>query len=145
MILARGHKTSTFYMTIHSKDTISVGIMGADSKLWHLRLGHMSEKWMKVHMSKGKLLELKSVKFDLREGCILGKQKKVSFMKVGRAPKLRKLELVHTDLWGPAPMATLEGSRYYITSIDDSSRKVWVYFLKLKSNVFKVFKSGRSW
>jgi hypothetical protein len=49
------------------------------------------------------------------------------------------LELVHTDLWGPAPVAFLGGLRYYITFIDDSSRKVWVYFLKLKSDVFEVF------
>jgi hypothetical protein len=58
----------------------------------------MSEKGMKVLLSKGKLPELKSVESDLCEGCILGKQKKVSFAKVGRAPKPEKLELVHTDL-----------------------------------------------
>jgi hypothetical protein len=63
----------------------------------------------------------------------------VSFAKVDRASKLGMLELVHTDLWGPAPVAFLGGLRYYITFIDDSSRKVWVYFLKLKSDVFEVF------
>ena len=70
----------------------------------------MSEKGMKVLLSKEKLLELKSVKFDLCEGCILGKQKKVSFTKVDRAPKLRKLELVHTNLWGPTPIESLGDS-----------------------------------
>jgi hypothetical protein len=90
----------------------------------HLRLGHMSQKWMKVLMSRGKLPKLKSVEPDLCEGCILGKQKKVSFVKADKAPKLGYLELVHTDLWGPAPMASLEGSQYYITFIDDSSWKV---------------------
>ncbi|RVW86258.1 hypothetical protein CK203_043209 [Vitis vinifera] len=34
-----------------------------------------------------------------------------------------KLELVHTDLWGPSLVASLGGSRYFITFIDDSSRK----------------------
>ncbi|RVW22775.1 Retrovirus-related Pol polyprotein from transposon TNT 1-94 [Vitis vinifera] len=51
------------------------------------------------------------------------KQKKVSFLKTGRTSKAEKLELVHTDLWGPSPVASLGGSRYYITFIDDSSRK----------------------
>ena len=143
MILATGHKTNTLYMTTNSKDTDAVVYTTADSKLWHLRLGHMSEKGMKVLLSKGKLPELKSVKSDLCEGCILGKQKKVSFVKVGRTPKPGKLELVHTDLWDHAPMASLGGSRYYITFIDDSSRKVWVYFLKLKSDVFEVFKKWK--
>jgi hypothetical protein len=58
----------------------------------------MSKKGMKVLMSKGKLSELKLVEFDLCEGCIQGKQKKLSFVKVEKAPKLGKLELVYTDL-----------------------------------------------
>ena len=37
-------------------------------------------------------------------------------------------------------MASLGGSRYYITFIDDCSRKVWIYFLKNKSNMFDTFK-----
>jgi hypothetical protein len=55
MILACGHKTSILYMTTHSRDTIAVESTGADLKLWHLRLEHMSKKGKKVLMSKGKL------------------------------------------------------------------------------------------
>ena len=67
----------------------------------------------------------------------------MSFLKTGRTPKVEKLELVHTDLWGPSPVASLGDSRYYITFIDDSSRKVWVYFLKNKSDVFETFKKWK--
>ena len=69
----------------------------------------------------------------------MGKQKKVSFLTNGRKLKATKLELVHTNLWGPSPIASLEGFRYYITFIDDSSRKIWIYFLKNKSYVFNTF------
>jgi hypothetical protein len=100
----------------------------------------MSQKGMKILQSKGKLPELKNVDLDICESCVLGKQKKLSFLKVGRTLRPRKLELVHTDLWGPSPVASLGGSRYYVTFIDDFSRKVWVYFLKNKSNVFETFK-----
>ena len=48
----------------------------------------------------------------------------VSFLKTGRTLKAEKLKLVHIDLWGPSPVAYLGGSSYYITFIDDSSRKV---------------------
>ena len=78
---------------------------------------------MKMLLSKGKLPELKSIDFNMCESCILGKQKNVSFLKTSRTPKAEKLELVHTDLWGPSLVASLGGSRYYITFIDDSSRK----------------------
>ncbi|RVW24254.1 Retrovirus-related Pol polyprotein from transposon TNT 1-94 [Vitis vinifera] len=107
-------------------------------------LGHMSEKGMKMLLSKGKLPELKSIDFDMCESCILGKRKKVSFLKTGRTPKAKKLELVHTDLWGPSSVASLGGSRYYITFIDGSSRNVWVYFLKNKSDVFETFKKWKA-
>ena len=68
----------------------------------------------------------------------------MSFLKTGRTPKAEKLKLVHTDLWGPSPVASLGGSRYYITFIDDLSRKVWVYFLKNKSDVFETFKKWKA-
>ena len=142
--MAHGKKTGTLYMTSSPRDTIAVTDVSTDTSLWHRRLGHMSEKGMKMLLSKRKLPELKSIDFDMCESCILGKQKKVSFLKTSRTPKGEKLELVHTDLWGLSLVASLGGSRYYITFIDDSSRKVWVYFLKNKSNVFETFKDRKS-
>ena len=123
-VLARGKKTGTLYMTLSPRDTIAIAEARSDISLWYSRLGHMSEKWMKILLSRGKLPELKSIDFDMCESCILGKRKKVSFLKTGRTPTTEKLELVHTDLWGPSPIASFGGSRYYITFIDDSSRKV---------------------
>ena len=94
-------------------------------------------------LSKEKLLELKSVDFDMCQSCILGKQKNVSFLKTDRTPKAEKLELVHTDLWGPSLVASFGGSRYYITFIEES-RKVWICFLKNKSDVFETFKKWKA-
>ena len=122
--MARGKKTGTLYMTSSPRDIIAVADASTDTSLWHCRLGHMSEKGIKMLLSKGKLPKLKSIDFDTCESYILGKQKNVSFLKNGRTPKAEKLELVHTDLWGPSPVASLGGSMYYITFIDDSSRKV---------------------
>ena len=127
-VLACGKKTGTLYMTSSPRDTIAVADASTDTSLWHRGLGHMSEKGMKMLLSKGKLLELKSIDFDMCESCILGKQKNVNFLKTGRTPKAEKLELVYTNLWRPSLVASLRGSRYYITFIDDSNKKVWVYF-----------------
>ena len=123
-VLAHGKKTGTLYITSSPRDTIAVADASTDTSLWHRRLGHMGEKGMKMLLSKGKLPELKFIDFDMCENCILGKQKNVSFLKTGRTPNAEKFELVHTNLWGPSPVASLGGSRYYITFIDDSSRKV---------------------
>ena len=78
--MARGKKTGTLYMSSSLRDTIAVAEASTNTSLWHRRLGHMSEKWMKMLLSKGKLPELKSVDFDMCESCILGKQKKCELL-----------------------------------------------------------------
>ena len=69
-------KTGTLYMTSSPKDTIAVAEASTDTSVWHCRLSYMSEKGMKILLSKRKLPELKSIDFDMCESCILGKQKK---------------------------------------------------------------------
>ena len=99
---------------------------------------------MKLLASKGKLPDLKSVDVGFYEDCIYGKHKRVSFSKSARTSKAEKLQLVHSDVWGPVPVRYLGGSRYYVTFIDDSTRKVWVYFLKNKSEMFATFKKWKA-
>jgi len=93
-------------------------------------LGHMSKKGMKLLHSKKVLPGLKCVNMDFYESCVYGKQKRVSFVKSGKEMKNEKLELVHTNVWGPAQVSSLVVSHYYVTFIDDATIKVWVYFLR---------------
>src|ERR1043165_3980097 len=145
MVVARGKKRGSLYMVEASADAVNViSSDQSQTKLWHQRLGHMSEKGMKMLVARGKLPELKKVESGFCEPCILGKKKKVTFVKTGRAPKAQKLELIHSDVYGPTSVASLGGSRYFVTFIDDSTRKVWVYFLKHKSEVFDTFKKWKS-
>ena len=48
------------------------------------------------------------------------------------------LEIVHLDLCS-IEIPTPGGSRYFITFINDFSRKMWVYFLKQKSEACDAF------
>ena len=74
------------------------------------------------------------------EHCVFGKQKRLSFSTAVHRTK-STLDYIHSDLWGPSREPSKgNGSRYMLTFIDDFSRKVWVYFLKEKNQVFKVFK-----
>ena len=57
---------------------------------------------MKVLHSKKVLPCLKCVNMYFYESCVYGKQKRVSFVKTVKENKKEKLELVHTDVWGPA-------------------------------------------
>lgn len=49
------------------------------------------------------------------------------------------LELVHTDVWGPAPITSPSGFKYYVHFVDDFSRFTWIYPLKQKYDTAQVF------
>ncbi|GKA91667.1 retrovirus-related pol polyprotein from transposon TNT 1-94 [Tanacetum coccineum] len=99
-------------------------LLKGNAALWHQRLGHMSEKGMKILASKGRIPDLQKAVVGFCEPCVLGKQKKVNFVKSGNTRKLQRLKLVHTDVYGLTSVALIDGSRYYVTFIDDCSRKV---------------------
>ena len=42
------------------------------------------------------------------------------------------LELIHSNLCEPMSSVSLRGYKYYVTFIDDHSKKTWIYFLKRK-------------
>ena len=52
-----------------------------DTKLWHMRLGHISEKGLNVLHKRGVLKGVKHCKLDLCKFCIMGKQNRVNFKK----------------------------------------------------------------
>jgi transposase InsO family protein len=74
----------------------------------------------------------------------LWKKKRVRFLRVGKEKKNERLELVHTDVWGPAQVSSLGGFHYYVTFIDDATRKTWVYCIRQKSDVFDTFKKWKA-
>ena len=83
-------------------------------------------------------------KLGFCEECVLGKQTKISFG-IGEHKAKAVLEYVHTDVWGPSPCQSLGGARYFVSFIDDFSRKVCVYFLQSKSETLANFESGNLW
>lgn len=51
--------------------------------------------------------------------------------------RLEKLEIVHTDLSGPARTRGFYGERYFMIFVDDFTRMMWIEFLNEKSKAFK--------
>ena len=71
--------------------------------------------------------------------CLEGKQHRVSFHKNVASRKENVLELIHSCC-GPFKVRTHGGALYFVTFIDDYSRKVWAFLLKTKDQVLEVFK-----
>jgi transposase InsO family protein len=80
---------------------------------------------------------------DVCRGCVLGNFTKASFPS-SDTRSARILDLVHTDMCGPMTRNSLSGYDYYLTFIDDYSRKTSIYFPKAKSEVFKWFQEFRA-
>jgi hypothetical protein len=57
------------------------------------------------------------------EGCVIGKHPMSSFPKVAEYQANKPLELVHTNIYGPIKPSSIGENRYFITFIDDFSRK----------------------
>ena len=84
-------------------------------------------------------LPMVSCKDGVCSSCVLEKHNRDSFDKRASWHTLVPLELVHSDLCGPLPSASFSSFKYFLTFIDDYSRHIWLYFLKLKSGVFNMF------
>lgn len=108
---------------------------------WHRRLGHINFNSL-TKMRDGAVLGMEFDDDDrqikLCETCARGKQVRQRF-----GPSESKssdvLELIHSDLMGPMEVMSIGRAKYILTFVDDFSRKVFVYFLKSKSETIDKF------
>jgi len=110
--------------------------------LWHCRYGYLSIKGLKIiaqkEMVRGllKLQESSQVCTD----CMVGKQHREVIPKESSWRASQRLELIHFDICGPINLESNSNKKYFITFIDDYSRKSWVYFMSEKFVALDIFK-----
>ncbi|GJY03825.1 retrovirus-related pol polyprotein from transposon TNT 1-94 [Tanacetum coccineum] len=98
-VIGRGFRKSGLYVMKLGKklkDKICLTMIDENSTLWHKRLGHANMHLIQSLASK----EL-----------------------VRNLPKLKCLELLHMDLFGPSAVRSYEGNLYTFVIVDDNSRK----------------------
>jgi histone deacetylase 1/2 len=71
------------------------------------------------------------------DACQQGKSHQQPFVSSTRVVN-KPLELVYSDVWGPA-RTSISGHTYYVSFIDAYSHFTWLYLLKSKADVFNVF------
>ncbi|CAJ2658330.1 unnamed protein product [Trifolium pratense] len=106
--------------------------------LWHTRLGHLSQKGLNILLKKN-FLPVKGTPLKTCTHCFSGKQHRVSFRSSGPHRRQNILDLIHTDVC-MMDSKSLGGALYFVTFIDDHSRKVWAFVLKSKDQVLGAFK-----
>lgn len=112
----------------------------APFELWHNHLGHVYFDVIRYLNKRGVL----QVTFVLPKPisckpCQLSKSQHFPFdLNIKRS--LHPLDLIHYDLWEPAPVVS-DGFLYYVVFMDDYSHFSWFYPLKSKHGFYVVLKA----
>jgi hypothetical protein len=103
-------------------------------ELWHRRMAHLHHGALRILreiVTEGTIFQYRAP-----GGVCTGKYTKTSFPSSdNRVAGI--FDLIHSDVCGPMSFVSLSGYEYYVTFIDDFSRKSWIFFMKTKGQVFK--------
>ena len=140
-ILGTGTRTRGNVFQLNSTETTCLTAKVDNSWLWHRRFCHINfDNIVKASITLvvRYFPKISKTTNTICKECILAKQKRVSFPSK-QFCTTKKLELVHTDLSGPARTTGFYGERYFMIFVDDFTRMMWVAFLKEKSEAFEKY------
>jgi Integrase core domain/GAG-pre-integrase domain len=138
LVVARGIKFGSLYVT-QVKMCGEVNVSECNSiDLWHLQLGHMSENGIEI-LSKKNYVPDDGTSLTSCTHYLAGKQHRVAFRRNPTSKKSSLLDLMHTDLCSMRDRS-IDDALYFVTFVDNHSRKLWTYSLKTNDQVLNVFK-----
>lgn len=136
-MIGKGRRIGNLYVLDTETSAASVNAVVGIST-WHKRLGHPSYSRLDAISENLGITKYKNKGSAYCHVCHLAKQKKLSFSSPNNICN-STFELLHIDLWGPFSVETVDGFKHFLTIVDDHSRATWVFLLRNKSEVLKVF------
>ena len=134
-----------------SEETANAAVEVLTLDQLHRRMGHISATTARQLVDKGLVT---GVKLDKKlnaqpffcESCVYAKATRKPVVKVceGKRATLFREE-VHSDLWGPAPVETKGGRKYYVSFTDDATHFMHLYLLWVKCDTFDAYKKYEAW
>lgn len=106
-----------------NKKSLCNSISNDRNFLLHSRLGHSSQ-----------------FPYPHCQICPLAKQSRNSFP-LSQSRSRNILSLLHIDVWGPYHTVNHDGSRFFLTIVDDHSRATWIFLMQSKSQVVSHLKT----
>ena len=115
---------------------VVVGDTEKEIILLHCQLGHPSfESLSKLYPDLFTKVDKSRLVCD---ACEFGKHTRSTYAGIG----LRSCEpfiLIHSDVWGPCPVTSVSGFKWFVTFIDCYTRMTWIYMLRHKNEVLRCF------
>lgn len=97
--------------------------------MWHRRLGHASFGYLKKLLPS--LFHNVSGSSFKCSVCVLAKSHSASYP-LSFNKRMVPFELIHSDVWGPSPISTQQGTCWFIIFVDDCTRMTWLYTMRKK-------------
>lgn len=147
------HGSGDIYTLTGTRDLLPLSaVVAATAKetpeLWHRRFGHLSYDGL-AKLASGMVTGIKTTVNEFQAAasgappcgpCELGKGHRLPF-KPSTSATTKPLELLHTDVCGPMPVASLGGSNYFVTVLDDYSGLAMVQPMARKSETAAAIKA----
>jgi hypothetical protein len=141
----RNRRMFTLDVNMHEVNSMlfTHGKRAGDIGIWHKWVGPINLQRLKL-MEKQNLIRglpkfgTKEVMLKVCETCQLGKQARHQFPVQTTHVSSKPLEMIHSYVW-TTKTKSIGACRYYVSFIDDHTRKVWVYFMKHKGEMFQHF------
>ena len=122
------------------RETTNEATNEAQYWLWHTRLGHPND--IRLQQATGK--KFSKAILDLPcQICNLTKMTR-TISKIPFSKPNRTLDRIHTDVWGPYNKASLGGHTYFVSLIDDYTRKSWLFCMKSRADIYRIIKDWKA-
>jgi len=110
---------------------------------WHSRLGHPASHVVQRILSRTGLPIASTKQSFVCPACQQGKLHKLHFglnFSIFRHP----LDLMFLDVWGPTPIVSSNGHRYFLSVVDDFSKYIWLFAMACKFDVTTILINFKS-
>ena len=106
--------------------------------VWHCRMGHPSYQTVRHLVSKFSLPTSSNKIPSICSACQQGKSHRLLFSS-SQSISTHPFELIFSDVWGPSPIMSTNGNKYYVSFIDHFSKYTWLFPIPAKSSVMQIF------
>lgn len=103
----------------------------------HARFGHPSSHIVQSILHLNNLPCARESRLSVCNACQLAKSHQLPYSRSTHVSTFH-LELVFSDVWGPAPQS-VGGYKYYISFIDDFSKFSWIYMMHDRTEAPRIF------
>lgn len=147
-VILKANKCGNLYVyCTESECLFNTNTLNTDYRVWHERYGHLNAKSLNniIRNDLVRGIDIKAVPAKINcDVCAKGKMCSLPFGSNSAINSKAVLDLVHSDICGPMRTTSLGGCKYFALFIDDFSRKIFIHFLKQKSDVLDAFKAFKS-